>query len=185
MDDGLLKGLSTRECDTLKIGIAFSADGSNCLLQLIAQQFSHTKFDNTSTPNSSVILPIFFHHFDLTPISIKHALPTLATSPSSFNTLTTNATFAFTSLSQNELHPDSPCTAAFLTVLSNLHIHRPYSFCILSTFFRTFSFHTNAPEAYITLLTIKLFHASLPTTNLLPDLFAANLAIPITDATFL
>ncbi|ELT94753.1 hypothetical protein CAPTEDRAFT_205305 [Capitella teleta] len=30
---------STCQCDTLKIGIAFSADGSNCLLRLIARQF--------------------------------------------------------------------------------------------------------------------------------------------------
>ncbi|ELU09715.1 hypothetical protein CAPTEDRAFT_206634 [Capitella teleta] len=32
--------VSTGQCDTLKIGIAFSADGSNCLLRLIARQFS-------------------------------------------------------------------------------------------------------------------------------------------------
>ncbi|ELT99875.1 hypothetical protein CAPTEDRAFT_199476, partial [Capitella teleta] len=31
--------VSTGQCDTLKIGIAFSADGSNCLLRLIARQF--------------------------------------------------------------------------------------------------------------------------------------------------
>ncbi|ELT87851.1 hypothetical protein CAPTEDRAFT_190859, partial [Capitella teleta] len=32
--------VSTGQCDTMKIGIAFSADRSNCLLRLIAQQFS-------------------------------------------------------------------------------------------------------------------------------------------------
>ncbi|ELT89122.1 hypothetical protein CAPTEDRAFT_213221 [Capitella teleta] len=32
--------VSTGQCDTLKIEIAFSADGSNCLLRLIARQFS-------------------------------------------------------------------------------------------------------------------------------------------------
>ncbi|ELU05869.1 hypothetical protein CAPTEDRAFT_206129 [Capitella teleta] len=32
--------VSTGQCDTLKIGIAFSADRSNCLLRLIARQFS-------------------------------------------------------------------------------------------------------------------------------------------------
>ncbi|ELU09393.1 hypothetical protein CAPTEDRAFT_196552, partial [Capitella teleta] len=31
--------VSTGQCDTLKIEIAFSADGSNCLLRLIARQF--------------------------------------------------------------------------------------------------------------------------------------------------
>ncbi|ELT98328.1 hypothetical protein CAPTEDRAFT_186488 [Capitella teleta] len=31
--------VSTVQCDTLKIGIVFSADGSNCLLRLIARQF--------------------------------------------------------------------------------------------------------------------------------------------------
>ncbi|ELU05685.1 hypothetical protein CAPTEDRAFT_213715 [Capitella teleta] len=31
--------VGTGQCDTLKIGIAFSADGSNCLLRLIARQF--------------------------------------------------------------------------------------------------------------------------------------------------
>ncbi|ELU17802.1 hypothetical protein CAPTEDRAFT_194931 [Capitella teleta] len=31
--------VSTGQCDTLKIGIASSADGSNCFLRLIARQF--------------------------------------------------------------------------------------------------------------------------------------------------
>uniref|UniRef100_X1ZSV4 Uncharacterized protein n=1 Tax=Capitella teleta TaxID=283909 RepID=X1ZSV4_CAPTE len=36
--------VSTGQCDTLKIGIAFSADGSNCLLRLIAWQFRELSF---------------------------------------------------------------------------------------------------------------------------------------------
>ncbi|ELU18123.1 hypothetical protein CAPTEDRAFT_201454, partial [Capitella teleta] len=56
--------VSTGQCDTLKIGIAFSADGSNYLLRLIARQFRFSQF--TKAGGDAYL-------FDMQPVKVPEA----------------------------------------------------------------------------------------------------------------
>ncbi|ELT95661.1 hypothetical protein CAPTEDRAFT_197337 [Capitella teleta] len=57
--------VSTGQCDTLKIGIAFSADGSNCLLRLIARQFRAFCLHTCRSPMLEGVVQVFFKSPDL------------------------------------------------------------------------------------------------------------------------
>ena len=86
---------------------------------------------------------------------------------------------AFTSLSANELHPDSPLTSSFRTFPTS-HSHLPNPFCITSKSSHSRWNHASASHPYISLLTLISFHPSHLITYLLPDRPAAYLLLSTT-----
>ena len=119
------------------------------------------------------------HHLDLNPISTKHDIPISDIRFSSNTTLNIHFTFAFAFLSSKVLHHVSPLISSFQTFPTS-QSHLPILFCLTSKSSHSCWYHGSAPHPYISLFTTIVFHPSLPTTYLLPDLVAAYLTIPST-----
>ena len=84
----------------------------------------------------------------------------------------------FTSLSENEPHPDSPLTISFRTFTTS-NSHLPNTFCITFKLSHPRGYHASAPHPNINVLTIIAFDPSLPITYLLPYRSAAYFTIHI------